>query len=90
MFFFQPIHNKNHAKLPAIDAQFHFFVTSQPLPISLILLAAMNVFYNHHNIIFIENQWIIVDKIFQIFIQRSIKQIVISTEAKRNGEITAI
>ena len=86
MFFFYPFHNKNHAKPPAVDAQSHLLVTNQPLPVSLILLAAMNVLNNHHDIIFIENQWIIVYKGLQILIQHFIKQIVILTEAKRNGD----
>ena len=78
MFFFYPIHYKNHAKLPAVDAQSHLLVTNQPLPVSLILLAAMNVLNNHHRIFIFENQWVIVNKIFYSVIQIIVKKVVIN------------
>ena len=65
MFFFYSIHNKNYAKTPTIDAQPHPFVVFQPFPIRLILPVAMNVFDNHHCIFIFENQFVIIDKVFQ-------------------------
>jgi hypothetical protein len=64
MFFFYPIHNKNYAKLPTVDAQSHIIPAYQRFPIPLILPVAMNVLDYHHRIFILENQWIIIYKIF--------------------------
>ena len=78
MFFFYPIHNKNYAKTPTIDAQSHIIPFYQRFPISLVLPAAMNVPDYHHRIFIFENQWIITDKTCQSVIQIIVKLIVIS------------
>ena len=82
MFFFQSVHNKNHAKTPAVDAQAHLLVVFQPLPIRLVLPVAMKVLNNHHGVVFFENQWIIVNEIFQSLIKFFIKVAVIPSAAR--------
>lgn len=68
MFFFYPIHNKNYAKPPAIDAQPHIIPVYQGFPVPLILPVAMDVFDYRHHIFIFENQWIIIYKILKVFV----------------------
>ena len=63
MFFFNPIHNKNYAETPTIDAQPHIISFYQRLPFRLFLSVAMNVPDDRHRIFIFEYQWIIIDKI---------------------------
>lgn len=82
MFFFYSIHNKNNAKTPAIDAQPHPFVVFQPFPIRLVLPVAVYVFNNHHRVFIFENQFVIIDEVFQFVIQIIVKTIVIPSGAR--------
>ena len=82
MFFFYSIHNKNNAKTPAIDAQPHPFVVFQPFPIRLILPFAVDVFDDHHCVFIVENQFVIIDEVFQFVIQFIVKKVVIPSGAR--------
>lgn len=73
MFFFYSFHYKRQAVAPTVYAQPYLRVISQLIPVRLVVFVAMYALHYHHKVIIFENQWIVVDKSFQVSVQLGLR-----------------